>query len=202
MISKHPAELAETIAEYLSEVGNSDDNVHYYAIARLVEIAKDHLDLFLPYAHSPSNSLRANFITIMEQLDREESYLALLAALNDAYQPIREKAIVGLKNWQDPRTIEPLRKALTDRQSSTTRRWAVSILGDLGDKESLPFIYQVRKDKDEWVRFHVGVAMLKLGDERGFGILERLKEKTLDPSIKSCIGQELSIRKTTTAEHN
>ena len=105
----------------------------------------------------------------------------VIRALQSKDDDVREEAARALGELQDPRAVTPLISALDD-PNHYVRREAAKSLGRLGDERAIPALINALKDDD------------RSGREGAAEGLAELKEKALDPLIKSLKDPDWHVR--------
>ncbi|MCL4704154.1 HEAT repeat domain-containing protein [bacterium] len=95
----------------------------------------------------------------------EEAVDALINALKDSSQWVREHAAEALGKIASTQAVEPLIAVLKD--SERWVRWhAAQALGKIGDPRAVDPLIAALKDSDEWVRRYTAEALGEIADRR------------------------------------
>jgi HEAT repeat protein len=100
----------------------------------------------------------------------EPALPALLTALSDEDDNVRQGVAEALGQLHDPRTVGPLVKALQD-ETSIVRAYVADALAKLGDKRAIEPLIALLTDEDWYVRAHVLSALGQLGGPSVFAPL-------------------------------
>jgi HEAT repeat protein len=92
--------------------------------------------------------------------------LSLIEKLSDGNASVRNGAAADLGKMGDTRAVEPLIKALGDRQEWSVRCSAAEALGELGDTRAIESLISALEDPEKYVRAFATKALGELGDPR------------------------------------
>jgi len=107
----------------------------------------------------------------------------LIKALHgDNYWMVRRNAVITLGKIGGKRAVEPLIKALEDKNRYVNYR-ATTALGDIGDKRAVEPLIKALEDNDEDDRDSTAIALGKIGDKR-----------VVEPLIKALEDKEEYVR--------
>jgi HEAT repeat protein len=111
----------------------------------------------------------------VSKLEQKRNVKGLIKLLGYKERAVRIKASEALGELGDARAVEPLIKALGDRNNETVRRTAAAALGKLGDGRAVVPLIKALGDADRGVCVTAAEALGKLGDARAVEpLIERL----------------------------
>jgi HEAT repeat protein len=140
----------------------------------------------LRYANDPDlQSAAGTALVNVGEIRDPGAVEALLAALDDRDEDVREIAAVACHQVNDPRVVEPLIHVVKDSNQIWFLRWrAAARLGEIGDRravEALIAVVQGRdqaEDTDADVRRHAAGALSRIGDPRAIQpLIAALKDR-------------------------
>lgn len=106
-----------------------------------------------------------------------DTFSALVKALDDGKAAIRRWAAALLGASANPQAIEPLCRVLLNDSSAIVRRTAGDALSDLGDEKALPAMCQALEDSSQLVRWRAARFLNEAGEPTALLALRRAKER-------------------------
>ena len=126
------------------------------------------------YIHQLSDSeedVRAEAARRLNWVVIEQAFFPLVEALrNDPNKNVRMYAAGAFGKLKDKGAIEPLTKALNDREP-IVRHWAANALGVIGHGHAVSPLLTALKDKEAMVRWAAAWSLGEIGDARALEAL-------------------------------
>jgi HEAT repeat protein len=137
--------------------------------------------------------VRAAAVEALGELPAAEAGDALLAALRDPEEEVRQAAAVALGRRKEARAVEPLRQALDEASNPPWLRGeAARALGQIGDAAALPSLVRGLEGADAFVRKCCAQALGALGDAQALGALG--DAQAVAPLVAALPGAEKEVR--------
>lgn len=114
----------------------------------------------------------------------DETFPAVLAALDDERSAIRRWAAAILGGSGMPEAVEPLCRVVLSDSSVVVRRTAGDALSDLGDAQAIATMCQALEDRSKLVRWRAARFLNEVGDETAVEPLRRAAERESEFDVR------------------
>lgn len=113
-----------------------------------------------------------------------ETFPAVVDALNDNRSTIRRWASALLGASESSQAVEPLSQAVLHDPSVIVRRTAGDSLSDLGDPQGIPTMCQALQDSSKLVRWRAARFLYETGDDSAIAPLETAKDQESEFDVR------------------
>lgn len=177
--------------ELLADVGHCDDDRHYPAMERLLDMGNTARDRLIALLQINDPRLRCKCLDVLGRMNDAVVQQAMLAIVREDPDPLmRSMAIPALENTTDAAAVPVLVTALED-ENLVVRRWAACILGNFRTAEVIAPLTRALQHDDAWVRLHAASSLRFTGSAEARAVVAALCEHTTDPTVRDHAKQVL-----------
>lgn len=178
----------ETIDILIELFEDSNVNIRLSAIDALIKMGSPAIEKLICALESPIETIRESAAFALGRIKNIDTIPKLINLLSDKSIYVRMAAARALSNMGE-NTIKTLLDLLKDRNEAV-RESASYALGEIKDKDAVPYIIDLLTDKNPFVKISVIQALGKIGDKRAIEPLSRLL-KHKDIFVRMAISQAL-----------
>jgi HEAT repeat protein len=176
------------IEELLRHVSSDNADVRYWIRYILAKVGEEHLEKIAELMRKGDAELRLYACQAAGLINSEELIETLILALRDDSEWVRTYAAISLGQTGDPRSIIPLVRSFSDRNTDVHRS-IVKAFSKLG-KQVYDELIKCIEGKDTELKKNAAIAFAEMKDERGVDHIVMLIEDP-DPEVRSAAAEAL-----------
>lgn len=176
------------IEDLIRHISSDNEDIRYWVGQIIKDVGERYLPRIIESMHKGDAELRLYACQAAGLIDSAELIDPLILALRDDSEWVRTYAAISLGRTGDPRSIIPLIRSFSDRNTEVHRNVTLAF-EKLGDKVFKELVKCIEGDDIE-LRRNAALAFAEMHDEQGIDHIVMLMEDT-DETVRACAAEAL-----------